>query len=103
MLPAGLGAGAAVRGARDDEVAVNISKPAKDGNHQPPQEAARDGWWRFPPRTGPHIDGQLSRWVAEQRAGDAGPEKLPRLSADLMAIAEVAAEEARCHAEPRRA
>jgi hypothetical protein len=59
-----------------------------------PAEAA-DAWLRYLLRVGPRVDGAVLRAIAEQLAGGAEPEELLALSADLMAIAGVVAEEAR--------
>jgi hypothetical protein len=60
-----------------------------------PEEAA-DAWFRFLFRVGPHVDGVVLRSIAERLAGDTDPDELVALSADLVAIAEVVAEEAMC-------
>jgi hypothetical protein len=61
-------------------------------------EQAEDAWLRFLLRTGPSVNRVILRSIAEQLAGDAGPAELLDLSADLAAIAEVVAEEARAEA-----
>jgi hypothetical protein len=62
-----------------------------------PEEAA-DAWFRFLFRVGPRVDGVVLRTIAERLAGDTEPEELLALSADLVAIAGVVAEEAMCDA-----
>ena len=61
-------------------------------------EEAADAWFRFLFRVGPHVDGEVLRSIAEQLAGDTEPDELLALSADLVAIAGVVAEEAMCDA-----
>jgi hypothetical protein len=61
-----------------------------------PEEAA-DAWLRFLLRTGPHVDGVVLCVIVE-RLANAEPDELLALSADLVAIAGVVAEEAMCDA-----
>jgi hypothetical protein len=62
-----------------------------------PEEAA-DAWLRFLLRVGPRVDGVVLRTIAERLAGDADPDELLALSADLVAIADVVRDEAACAA-----
>ncbi len=59
-------------------------------------EAAADAWLRYLLRVGPQVDAAVLTSIAELLAGDAEPEALLALSADLVAIAGVVAEEAAC-------
>jgi hypothetical protein len=61
-------------------------------------EEAADAWLRYLLRVGPQVDGVVLRSIADTLAGDAEPEELLALSADLIAIAGVVAEEAQCEA-----
>ena len=61
-------------------------------------EEASDAWLRFLIQVGPRVDGVVLRTIAERLAGDADPDELLALSADLVAIAGVVAEEAMCDA-----
>jgi hypothetical protein len=61
-------------------------------------DEATDAWLRFLLRTGPRVDGVVLRVIAERLANATEPDELLALAGDLMAIAGVVAEEARCDA-----
>ena len=61
-------------------------------------DEAADAWLRFLLRTGPHVDGVVLRVIAERLANATEADELLALGADLVAIAGVVEEEARCEA-----
>ena len=61
-------------------------------------DEAADAWLRFLLRTRPHVDGVVLRVIAERLANATEPDELLALAGDLVAIAGVVAEEARCDA-----
>jgi hypothetical protein len=61
-------------------------------------DEAADAWLRFLLRVGRRVDGAMVRVIAERLANANEPDELLALSADLIAIAGVVAEEATCDA-----